>query len=195
MKRIIFTRHAETIENRTGILQGNNHTDFSEEGRANLRKLKKELDKYDFQLALSSDLPRCLKTANYILHQRKGIIRTEPLVREKSSGRFAGRATNQELWKSLRGSFERRKPLGGESLLETRRRAEKFAKLLLKLPEDRILVISHGGFLKVLFGMLLGKGLRESIFNLYVDHCSLTFLELSGEGKFEFKEFNETKHL
>jgi len=195
MKQIVFTRHAETPENKTGVLQGAAHFGFTKDGLTNLKKLKKELDQYDFQVALVSSLPRCQETADYILGHRRSIIRAEPLANEKSSGEFAGKPSTDKLWGALRGTFETKKPPGGESLREVRNRAKKFVQLLATLPEQKILVVSHGGFLKVLFGMLLGKDLRESIFDLRVDHCSLTFLEVDKVGKTAFRKLNETKHL
>lgn len=195
MKTIILTRHAETIENKTGVWQGKKHIDFSADGKIGLEKLKIEIDQHDFELALSSDLPRCLKTTEYILPDRQNIIRLEPLIREKSSGEWAGQVINKELFDGLPGEYETKKPPGGENLIEVRERAEQFATLLKSLPEERILVVSHGGFLKIFFGMLLGKNIYDSIHDLTIDHCSLTVLELSDKGKFEFKEVNETKHL
>ena len=98
------------------------------------------------------------------------------------------------------GNFETRKTPNGESLVEARERGRKFIKKLVsdyKSLNENILVVSHGAFLKILIGDLLGMNLKNSIFKLFIDHCSLTLVEFSSKYKlgYQVKYMNENDFL
>ena len=78
-------------------------------------------------------------------------------------------------WNKLKGTFEARKVNNGESLVEVRTRARRFMKELLDQYGDsnkKVLIVSHGAFLKVLIGDLLNMSLKDSIFGIKINHCS-----------------------
>jgi broad specificity phosphatase PhoE len=64
--------------------------------------------------------------------------------------------------------------------VEVRDRGRRFLQDLMKnkkYSDLNILVVSHGAFLKVLIGDLIGTDIEKSVFNLLIDHCSLTLVD------------------
>lgn len=95
----------------------------------------------------------------------------------------------EEIWEQVR-----------ENLEEVKERGIKFFKQIKQKYEnsqDRILIVSHGAFLKAFIGNLLGMNLYYSIFKLFIEHCSLTELEISNQHKegYRFNFINDVSHL
>jgi len=100
----------------------------------------------------------------------------------------------------LQGTFETRKAPDGENLEEVRERGKKFFEDLKEKygeSNETILIVSHGAFLKVFIGNLLGMKTYDSIFKLFVEHCSLTELEINKKHKegYRFNFINDVSHL
>ena len=194
MKKITFTRHTETRENRRCLLQGPDTGGFTKEGQIHLEKLKKRLAKQKFNAIYSSDMKRCTETTHYLFGTNKKIC-FSPLLREKNNGEYIGKEAKSIDWDCLSGSFETRKLPGGESLIDLKSRTIDFWNLVMNEKASDIMVVGHGAFLKVLFGTLMGKNLRQSIFGLHVDHCSLTTVKIFPNKSVRFLSVNDTAHL
>ena len=180
MTKILITRHGETKENVNGIVQGKEHGNISEKGFEQIKTLIQKLKKENISKIISSDIPRCKITTEEILKEINIPMEYTHLIREKDNGDFVGKNHKDFSWDNLSGTFETRKAPNGESLMEVRERARKFFKELFtkyKDSEETILIVSHGAFLKVLIGDLLGMSLHDSIFKLYIEHCSLTRID------------------
>jgi len=188
-----FVRHAETTDNAECRLQGPETRTFTQRGERELILLASELEKFHFDVVYSSDLPRCLYTADRIAP--KNSINHLVLLREKNNGNLSGQPALSIDWDALPGTFETRKLPGGESLIDVRNRAQEFWNLLSSQNANTVLVIGHGAFLKILFGLFQELSLCDSIFNLHIDHCSISEVELRSHGQTEFISMNETSHL
>ncbi len=173
---IIFVRHAETKNNVGGIIQGPEHGDINEKGEKEIEKISALLKAEKIDVFFSSDSPRCKITSESINKFHNLQINYTKLIREKYNGDWTGKNYKDVSWDQLEGTFETRKVNNGESLVEVRFRAREFVKELIDkygATDKRILVVSHGAFLKILIGDLLGMEIKNSIFNLRVNHCSL----------------------
>lgn len=200
MVKIFFTRHGQTTRNVDGTIQGQNHGDLNSSGKAQIKKLAERLNKSKINHIFSSNSPRCKTTTDEVAKGRNISITYTDLLREKENGEWVGKDSRKVDWDSLEGTFETRKVPNGESLVEVLERGKKFVEDILSKYEDSnatILVVSHGAFLKVLIGHLLGMNIRDSIFKLFIDHCSLTLLEFSKRHpeKCQLKYLNETEFL
>ncbi len=200
MVKIFFTRHGQTLENIKGVLMDIESSNFSKKGKEQIKKLAKRLKKESLDFIISSDSPRCKMTAKKIAQKNKIPIYYTKLLREKDNGEWAGRKINEIDWSSLKGNFETTVFPGGENLLQVRERAKKFMKYLLKKygkTNKNILVVSHGAFLKVLIGTLIGTTLKDSILKLFIDHCSLTMVDFKDTYKegYIISYINETELL
>ena len=135
-----------------------------------------------------------------ILNEINVPVEYTSLIREKDNGELIGKNHKEVKWDDLEGDFENRKAKGGENLLEVRERTREFFKELMhdfKDSEETVLLVSHGAFLKVFMGDLLGMSLYDSIFKLLVEHCSLTELEINEKHKegYRFNFINDFSHL
>lgn len=200
MLKILFTRHGQTKKNVEGIIQGHEDGDINEKGYQQIEKLRQRLLKEDIDLILSSDIPRCRITTENITRGKKTPIEYTTLLREKNNGDLVGKKGDEIRWEELGDNFETRKAPNGENLIEVRERGRKFIQDILKKyknSDKTILVVSHGAFLKILIGDLIGTTLYNSIFKLFIDHCSLTrvdFDDIYKEG-FNIKCINEHEFL
>jgi len=186
---IIFVRHGETKNNKDGIIQGPEHGDINEKGQKEIEEVSNLLKDEKIDVFYSSDIPRCRITSEQINKFHNLSINYSKLIREKYNGDWTGKNYNKVNWNDLEGSFENKKVKNGESLLEVRSRARKFVEELINKYGDnkkKILVVSHGAFLKILIGDLLNMDIKNSIFNLKINYCSpirVFFEETSFENK------------
>ena len=200
MVKILITRHGQTKQNVDGTIQGKEHGNVNEKGFEQIKGLIKRLESEKISKIISSDVPRCKITTEEILKEIKVPVEYINLIREKDNGELVGKNHKEINWDDLEGTFETRKALNGESLQEVRERGRTFFKNLIKKygkSDESILIVSHGAFLKVFIGDLLGMSLYDSIFKLFIEHCSLTELEISDKHKegYRFNFVNEKIYL
>ncbi len=178
--KLFFTRHAETSINVEKRVQMHSHGDITDKGMLQIEDLRERLMRERIDLIISSDSPRCKTTSEEINKVLDKEIIYSKLVREKGNGLWEGKKDNEVSWDSLEGTFETRKAPEGENLMEVRERGRKFLQDLMKNKKYsnlNILVVSHGAFLKVLIGDLIGTDIEKSVLNLFIDHCSLTLVD------------------
>lgn len=145
MKTIYFVRHGQSESNITDVLSGGgNDIHLTETGRNQAAEAGKKLrDKY-IQLVVCSPLIRTVDTATIIAKQigysSNDIVRN-PLLIERDYGIYDGGSI-----KIYQEALANNKV--HPSVETTRQMHERFSKALewLKgLPEERIVVVSHGG--------------------------------------------------
>jgi probable phosphoglycerate mutase len=150
---VCFVRHGETEANVTDRLQGQTDVPLNANGLAQAELIAGRLKDEPFDVIYSSDLSRALVTAEKIASGRPVIQSTE--LREWFFGDWQG-MTLQEITARYPEEFQLFKqgsldfvPPGGESSLEFLNRAERFMQMLAeKHAGQKILCVSHGGFIK-----------------------------------------------
>lgn len=200
MVRILITRHGQTKQNVDGTVQGKEHGEVNGKGFTQIKDLIKRLKIEDINRIISSDIPRCKITTEEILKEKELPVEYTSIIREKDNGSLVGKSHKDFNWDDLPGTFETRKAPDGENLEEVRERGKIFFERLREKygkTDETILVVSHGAFLKVFIGDLLGMNLYDSIFKLFIEHCSLTELEIDEKHKegYRFNFINDISHL
>jgi broad specificity phosphatase PhoE len=159
LMHLTLVRHGETEENLKEVFQDPAGGTLSKKGHEQAKKVGERLKKEEFDIIYCSDAKRTRETVEKIHkhHPSIKVVFTKAL-REQNVGVFAGKpyAAMVEAKKAHKGSQEHFKVPGGESCVETQKRAIKFLHKILKKKEHRVLVISHGAFLRVLLLHLLG---------------------------------------
>lgn len=195
--RLILVRHGETFENKLGIIQGQTHGTLTAEGINQAKLLAKRLKFLKIDFAYSSDLDRCVKTAKEILkfHPKTKLI-LDKRIRERNLGDFQGKKIGKSDWDSLGGDILTNKPNGGESFPEMAVRVERFYQHLLKrYLNETILVVTSGGTLWILHGLIRKKTLKESLtFNL-PHNTGISEYDIDSKGEYKEICFNCVKHL
>lgn len=146
--QLYITRHGETIENKKQILMGHHHGTLTKLGLKQARELATKLKGEKFAHIYSSDLKRCVDTAEIIkeFHPNTELTFTKEL-RELNMGVMQGRKWDE--WLNEDQDRMNRKPEGGESLNELRARIVKyFGKLVAKHQDEKLLLISHAGVMR-----------------------------------------------
>jgi broad specificity phosphatase PhoE len=183
--KLTLLRHGETEENLNHIIQGQSAGHLSELGKKQVEKVADELKSRHFDVIYSSDLARCVDTAEPIhkIFPKTPLIYSKA-IREVSFGKFEGRHTHFIKLARL-GTMLNLKVPGGENWHDLKRRVIPFLnELYSKYPGGDILIISHGGPIRVMIS-LLHKSLDKSPHALIIPNCSTWDLEMDQPIEFE----------
>ncbi|MGB3006406.1 MAG: histidine phosphatase family protein [Chitinophagaceae bacterium] len=149
MISLIIARHGETIENISGICQGQTDGTLSEKGLKENDELGKKLMQYDFQTIYSSPLGRALETAKAIqLNNQKSSIIIDERLMERHLGIFQGKPYPIPYYENE--LYEGMETVGSM--------AERMNSFLLDIKKNKsdetIVMVSHGYVLKVLLSII-----------------------------------------
>ena len=186
--KVILLRHGETIYNKEKRLQSPKDS-LTEEGKEQIFRLKENLTKFDFDEIISSDEKRAVESAEIISGWLKKEFKKIDLIREKSSGDFSDKLVSEVDWSLVSGSFLSKKIPGGDSVQDVIIRASDFFKMLNQFEQGKkILVISHGTFLRVLFCLILNKDIKEYLLDYEFPNSSYIILSRSESGQWILEE-------
>ena len=194
---ITVVRHGQSESNRSGLWQGQGDSPLSEEGRLQAGALAYRLDGHHYDLVVSSDLQRAVHTAEALGREPE----IDPAWRELDIGSWEGRsqedvaAEDPEALAALRDGKDV-KLGGGESLAEFDARVgAAFEKLQARLnPDDRAMVVAHGGVIASLTRYVLGQA--RSFWSGFgpLENTSLTHFRVYEAGPMLIS-YNDATHL
>ena len=164
---IILIRHGETEWNSQQRMQGHSNSDMSSVGQAQIQALGQWMKNVPFDLIYSSDSPRAKQTAESITQFSGHELKIDLRLREKNLGVFEG-LTSEEARERHPEVFRLFKTAGskyvideGESTQQLQDRAlEIVNEIRIKHPEERVLLVTHGGFIRVVMKHSLGLSLE-----------------------------------
>jgi len=180
--RLLLVRHGETEWTRTGRYQGTTDTALSEIGLAQAQALATRLAGVKLAAILSSDLRRALDTAAPIARAHAQPVCPEPRLREIGFGVWEGLTWTQIeqqdplTWAQWTADPMSAMPAGGESLSSIAARLNQLLAELAARPDDEtILLVAHGGSLRVLICLALGLP-PGSAWSLRMENAALSEL-------------------
>ncbi len=197
MKKIIIVRHGQTNSNAEGLTQGQIDTDLNTIGIEQAKKAGTFIrNNYNIIEAWASDLKRTQQTAKEIIKDFK----TSELLREMSFGKWENHLFKNiiseypELVKEYSNASEKFKAPDGESFEDMHVRSINFLEKINMNDQKEILIVSHGGFMRVFLCSILGLP-KRNLLNFQFENCSITEII-----KYENKEpiltkINYTDHL
>lgn len=197
--RLYLVRHGQTEWNITDKAQGHQDVPLDQVGLEQARLLAPKLQGLGIERILSSDLSRCVATIEPFALDSGIKVEKRRDLRERTFGDMEG-ARYSELHGWLRGEASRLalpdwkvRPPNGESMSEVWHRLQPLARELKQ--ETRIcLVVSHGGALAQLLGIML-RGTMETPRAFRLNNCSLTTLNRRPDGAYWLTSVNDTDHL
>jgi broad specificity phosphatase PhoE len=161
MTTLLLVRHGETDWNRDGRWQGGSDTRLNELGREQAHALAEQLDG-DVDVVYSSDLARARETAEIVAAKLGLEIRLDPRLRERSFGSWEG-LTTSEIEERFEDSHRRWHAGEGhgaddaETFEDFSARVNDFLAEVLRLhPGEQVLVVSHGGSIRVIHAFAAG---------------------------------------
>lgn len=154
MTTLYLVRHGETEENIAGILQGHMPGHLTENGIKGMEELAGKLAGTAFDALLTSDLKRATDSAG-ILGKKLGLVpRPTSILRERFLGSWTGRRAEELQNLPI--------PKDVESVEMLYRRALDFLhKISQEYPDQNVLAVSHGFFIRCLRAAFAGVTYRE----------------------------------
>ncbi len=164
---IILIRHGETEWNSQQRMQGHSNSDLSSVGQAQIQALGQWMKNVPFDHIYSSDSLRAKQTAEAITQFSGHELKIDLRLREKNLGVFEG-LTSEEARERHPEVFRLFKTAGskyvideGESTQQLQDRAlEIVDEIRIKHLEERVLLVTHGGFIRVVMKHSLGLSLE-----------------------------------
>lgn len=205
MTTIVAVRHGETEWNRTRRLQGWAPVPLADRGRAQGDRLGAALaERYDVDRILSSDLCRAEESVAVLLEHLDAPVSFDPAWRERDVGVHQGlqfdemseRFPEYDLGATGTEAAHRR-PESGESLVDVRERVvERWEATLAECePGETVLVVTHGGPIRLLLGHLKDLDIVETTLEQSQGYCSINEFEFDNEtSTVRIVRENETGH-
>ncbi|ALS27783.1 histidine phosphatase family protein [Paenibacillus cisolokensis] len=186
-----LVRHGQTDWNALGKIQGQTDIPLNAAGVAQARALAERLaqDEWKWEAVVASTLQRAAETARIIAQRlRLPAPASDPRLNERRFGDAEGTTEAERLarW----GADWRSADLGQESDGEVRERASAFlADWRRRMPDGKLLVVTHGSFLAQMMAVMNGDLEIRHIGNM-----SYSILEYQ-DGKWHSHLHNCTRHL
>lgn len=154
MITLYLVRHGETEENAAHILQGQTPGHLSSLGHEQTEMLRESLKNIQFDILVSSDLKRCLDTADILNIDRNLPIYQTKLLRERDWGSFTGR-----MIPTLQGVEFPDDVETVDALLK--RSVDFLAYLKEHFDGNRILAVGHGLVDRAIQSVILNKPMKD----------------------------------
>ncbi|KAH1133430.1 hypothetical protein GLYMA_05G080400v4 [Glycine max] len=209
---IVVVRHGETAWNATAKIQpwyvqislickqGHLDVELNENGRQQAAVVADRLSREPkASVIYSSDLKRAFETALIVASKCGGIeVVKDSDLRERHLGDLQGHVfheiakTNPTAYKAFVSKNEDQEiPGGGESLVQLYDRSTSaLLKIGLKHKGERVIVVSHGGFIRALYKWACPNGKPGKVLNTCV-----SVFHLYGEDKWTLKVWGDVSHL
>lgn len=190
---IYVTRHGETEANTKRLLYGHSETDLTKKGVEDTQVLAEKLKDVHFDAVFSSDLLRAVKTAEILKLERKILIETTEVLRERYFGKYE-KESFEKLMHDLKDDWDRYEKLTDSEKFkfkfpdhpEIESDEELIARLIVFLREvavgyqgRTVLVVCHGGIMRALLTHL-GYGTYAEITPTSVKNNAFIKLESDG---------------
>lgn len=176
VKQVTVVRHPELqlLENEIPFI---GHTDLPANPYKS-NQLLQTLRHAHFDVVLSSPLKRCAVLSEQLSHYYDCLVVWSDQLKERNFGEWDGVSKDQinpaDLAAYYQSPFEFDIP-GAESLKNMRQRVQLIWKEIVTRPEGRILVITHGGVMRLMLQATLGLP-DSQLFHVKVDYgCQLCF--------------------
>lgn len=173
-KLIYFVRHGETLNNAKNIRQGP-EGGLSEKGKTQALETAKRFPKNKGkpQIIISSPFERTKETAGIIAKELKMKVKYSDLLKERKNpteiiGHWGGEKEVREIIDRIDKSYhaDDLRISDEENFTDLKKRAKKLLFYLSWRPEKRIIIVTHGIFLKMIASyMTFGDNLSASQYN------------------------------
>ena len=180
--RFIVVRHAESVWNQQGILQGQLESPTSARGLRQIDALLGALKDYTFSAVISSPSQRALTTARAIAQHHSAPLHLDSRLHEQHLGRFQALTATQITQHdpvsgaALLAGDVAAVPPGGESVLDA---ANRLHQALLGWEARNgtcVCVVTHGNTLAGLLWLLHGADFQQPFTRYSPPNCSFSLL-------------------
>ena len=187
MTIIGFVRHGVTAWNKEGRAQGSSNIPLDEEGVKAAKSLALRLVGEDWDIIFTSPMTRARQTADLLAEQTKIEVIEDDRLRERSGGLIEGTTEEERQqkwgprWRELDLQFESGKSVVARGLEFVNEQVQKY-------PNQRLLFVSHGSFIK----RIIAAVMEDQKYTVKIDNTSLTTIDVE---KKSCVLLNDTTHL
>lgn len=197
---LYLIRHAESIANAFGVVQGHGDYPLTELGKQQAQLLGEWMKNIPLQAIYSSDLSRAYETATAISKHHHIQVKKWPLIREIYLGSFEGMTKEEIISKFpqlINESILTSEMGGAESILSITSRCKKTVQFLMENHiDDHVALVSHGGFISILLTYFMLSQSWESIQRPFIIHnTGVSKVHINKKGMIKFHYINQTAHL
>lgn len=202
MQRLLLVRHGETAWNASGRFQGQTDIPLNSVGRQQATIVADRLASESIDVIYSSDLVRAYETAQTIAAPLGLDVKPDPRLREINYGEWQG-LTHTQISERFPEQFVRWNadpfmyaPASGETVAQAAARLQAvLADLPRNHPDQTVLLVAHGGPIRILVCLLLKKSLHE-FWQLNVGgNTALTEFVRYRDLGLRMTAYNDTSHL
>lgn len=203
---LYFVRHGETEYNSLNISQGED-TELSSLGLAQAELLAKRFSNASIDVIYSSPMKRARQTAEAVSKLlEKDITYSDYLKEQRAPSEFVGkRKDSLELVEieKLR-DFNEKDSLwhysDEENFNEFKERVGRFFNTLSETKQENVLIVSHGGPIRLLIFLMMEERVDPRAFYRFadlfrVDNAGITFCKKNKKEKYSVQVFNDCSHL
>jgi alpha-ribazole phosphatase len=200
MSKLLLVRHGLTELNSSFKFAGITDIEMNTTGQGQIAKLRDRLSTNKIDTVCCSDMKRAIYSAEIITKGRNIPITTYPELREMNYGQIEGMSFGEihHCFPDVARSIEERSCQvsfpGGEGFIELEARIRKFTRELKRYnPEHTVLIVSHGGALRMLICLLLETNI-DFWWHLRIDNASLSIVDNHQKGAI-LTLLNDVSHL
>lgn len=163
--------------------------------------LKENMDKYNFEKIISSDLKRTKMTTELINEALNLPVEYDKRIRENNNGELAGMLNEEAIEKypnCFFGSLEYDEPFpGGESPKEFFERVKKALHELIEENSDiqNLMVVTHAGVIAIIYHIVNDIKWTNKKKDVKIGKTSISKLVVDKKGKMRFEYINDMPHL
>lgn len=196
MREIVLVRHGEAVGTRAGRLLGETDPPLTAAGRAQAARLAEWLSRRPVSRVIASQRRRARATAAAIARPHLVPVDAWPELNELDFGRWEDRRQadlsprDRQRFRAWRSHPWRVSPPGGESTRRLHRRVARAWRRLAGLSPGRVVVVAHGGSLRMLLALALRVPLAQ-VLRWDLTPASMTGLALA-EGEVWLRYVNRT---
>ena len=201
-RELYIIRHGQTDHNAKGIVQGKGvDLSLNDRGRKQARAFYEAYKDIPFEIVYSSTLRRAKETiADFVKLGVPHEVFSE--LDEISWGELEGTASTMESDATFQGLIKKwkegdihAKPApSGESPFDLQQRQKRFLAHLLTTKQKKILIATHGRFIRAFLCTLTGRPLSQMETFTHSNLCLYKVNQLSN-GEFVIEMHSETGHL
>lgn len=160
-KTVYLIRHGQSVDNIAPVFQSVN-APLSDVGKKQAAQMADRLNKLPFETLISSPLPRARQTAEAIASKTgKSITFSDLFVERIKPTAIDGKAFDDPeaaaIYESWNDSLydQNSKVQDGENYVEIVARADQALDFLLHRPEQRLVVVTHGHFMRTMLARIV----------------------------------------
>lgn len=165
MLNIYLLRHGQTEQNLKGFYYGNLDIDITSKGIKQIEHISNKVKNVTFDKIYVSNMKRAISSASIISKNKDISFIKDKRLNEMNLGVFEGKSY-EDIQREYPIEFQKWSddwkyyaPPEGESYVDFYERVKEFFQEILKLEDENVLLVAHGGVIRSILTYVMGENL------------------------------------